>query len=62
MCPIKHKKNDKWFTSDFYKMVVDLYHSGQRLSNLSSKYSVSKVTNYAWIKSLLQWKWRMVLP
>jgi len=31
-------------------MVVDLYHSGQSVINLSSEYGVSEVTIYAWIK------------
>jgi len=43
-------KNDKRYNDDFRKMVVDLYHSGQKIKDLSSEYSVSEVTIYAWIK------------
>lgn len=31
-------------------MVVDLYHAGQSVRNLSSEYGVSEVTIYTWIK------------
>lgn len=36
----------------FRKMVVDLYHSGHAVRDLSSEYGVSEVTIYAWIKKL----------
>jgi len=45
-------KNGKRYSDDFRKMVVDLYHSGQSVKNLSSEYGVSEVTIYAWIKKL----------
>lgn len=47
---MKHKNNGKRYNDDFRKMVVDLYHSGQSVGNLSSEYGVSEVTIYAWIK------------
>jgi len=31
-------------------MIVDLYHSGQKVKDLSSEYGVSDVTIYSWIK------------
>lgn len=45
-------KNGKRYNDDFRKMVVDLYHSGQPVRDLSSEYGVSEVTIYAWIKKL----------
>src|SRR5690625_6267321 len=50
MCPMKHKYNIKRYNDDFRKMVVELYHSGQKVRDLSSEYGVSEVTIYAWIK------------
>lgn len=49
---MKHKNNGKRYNDDFRKMIVDLYHSGQSVKNLSSEYGVSEVTIYAWIKKL----------
>ena len=46
-------KNGKRYNDDFRKMVVDLYHSGQSVRDLSSEYGVSEVTIYAWIKKLI---------
>ena len=40
----------KQFNDDFRKMVVELYHSGQAVRDLSSEYGVSEVTIYTWIK------------
>jgi len=47
---MKHKRNGNRYNDDFRKMVVDLYHSGQNVKDLSSEYGVSEVTIYAWIK------------
>lgn len=33
-------------------MIVNLYHLGQAISNLNSKYGVLEVTIYKWIKEL----------
>ncbi len=49
---MKHKNNGKRYNDDFRKMIVDLYDSGQSVTNLSSEYGVSEVTIYAWIKKL----------
>nr|WP_144922645.1 IS3 family transposase [Paenibacillus bovis] len=38
------------FNDDFKKTVVDLYHSGSSVKDLSSEYGVSEVTIYKWIK------------
>jgi len=43
-------KNGNRYSDDFRKMVVDLYHSGQSVKDLSGEYGVSEVTIYAWIK------------
>ncbi|MDQ0162542.1 transposase [Bacillus alveayuensis] len=45
-----NQNNGKKFNDDFKKMVVDLYHSGHLVKDLSSEYSVSEVTIYNWIK------------
>ena len=50
MCPMKNKKNGNRYTNDFKEMIVDLYHSGQKVKDLSSEYGVSDVTIYSWIK------------
>ena len=47
---MKHKNNGNRYNDDFRKMVVYLYHSGQKVKDLSSEYGVSEVTIYAWIK------------
>ncbi|MBJ8032015.1 IS3 family transposase [Bacillus cereus group sp. N21] len=41
---------NKKFNEEFKKMVVELYHSGQPVKQLSSEYGVSEVTVYKWIK------------
>lgn len=50
MCPMKNNKNSNRYTNDFKEMIVDLYHSGQKVKDLSSEYGVSEVSIYAWIK------------
>jgi len=40
-------KSGKRYNDDFRKMVVDLYHSGQSVRNLSSEYGVYEVMDYA---------------
>lgn len=47
---MKHKNNGNRYNDVFCKMVVDLYHSGQKVKGFSSEYGVSEVTIYAWIK------------
>ncbi len=46
------KNNGKRYNDDFKSMVVDLYHSGSSVKDLSSEYGVSNVTIYKWIKDL----------
>lgn len=38
------------YNEDFKKTVVDLYHSGSQVKDLSGEYGVSEVTIYKWIK------------
>ncbi|OWZ82637.1 IS3 family transposase [Natranaerobius trueperi] len=42
----------KNYSDDFKKTVVDLYHSGTSVKDLSSEYGVTEVTIYKWIKQL----------
>ncbi|OWZ82669.1 transposase, partial [Natranaerobius trueperi] len=39
----------KNYSDDFKKTVVDLYHSGTSVKDLSSEYGVTEVTIYKWI-------------
>lgn len=47
-----NQNTSKKFNEDFKKMVIDLYHSGSSVKDLSSEYGVSEVTIYKWIKKL----------
>jgi transposase len=42
----------KRYNQEFKQTVVELYHSGTPVSQLSSEYGVSEVTIYKWIKQL----------
>lgn len=44
---------NKKFNEEFKKMVVELYHSGRSVKELSSEYGVSEVPIYKWIKNIL---------
>lgn len=46
MSVMKRKK----YNDDFKKTVVDLYHTGTPVIELSSEYGISEVTIYKWIK------------
>jgi len=50
MCPMNHNKNVNCYNDNFRKMMVEFYHSSQKDKDLSSKYGVSDVTIYSWIK------------
>ncbi|MDF9411016.1 hypothetical protein E1B06_04680 [Brevibacillus laterosporus] len=47
---MEHKKTNKRYNKDFKRTVVDLYHSGYSVKELSSEYGISEVTIYKWIK------------
>ncbi|WP_312755495.1 transposase [Rummeliibacillus suwonensis] len=40
----------KKYNQEFKQTVVQLYRSGQAVSDLASEYGVSEVTIYKWIK------------
>lgn len=46
------RKNGNRYSSEFKNQIVDLYHSGKPVMELSSEYSVSTVTIYKWIQNL----------
>ena len=52
MCPMEHKNNGKRYNGDYREMVVELYRSGESVSDISREYGVSEVSIYAWIKKL----------
>ena len=43
-------KKRKRYNDDFKMTMVDLYHSGSSVKDLSSEYGVSEATIYKWIK------------
>ena len=47
---MERKNKGKKYNDDFKKMIVDLYHSGNSVKDLSGEYGVSEVTIYKWIK------------
>ncbi|RAS75110.1 hypothetical protein A3863_25985 (plasmid) [Priestia endophytica] len=50
MSELKRKPTGKKYNDDFKKTIVDLYHAGNSVKNLSSEYGVSEVTIYKWVK------------
>lgn len=42
--------SQKRYNQEFKQTVIELYHSGTSVSQLSSEYGVSEVTIYKWIK------------
>ncbi|UPO90010.1 IS3 family transposase [Niallia sp. Man26] len=47
---MERKPAGKKYNDDFKKTIVDLYHSGSPVKELSSEYGVSEVTIYKWVK------------
>lgn len=47
MSSMKSKK----YNEEFKKTMVELYHSGNSVKDLSSEYGISEVTIYKWIKA-----------
>ncbi|GLY12963.1 hypothetical protein [Pseudobacillus badius] len=43
---MERKPTGKKYNDDLKKVIVDLYHSGSSVKELSSKYGVSEVTIY----------------
>ncbi|MFU7590451.1 IS3 family transposase [Priestia sp. RMT2NF4] len=48
---MERKRAGKTYNDEFKKTIVDLYHAGNSVKNLSSEYSVSEVTIYKWVKA-----------
>lgn len=46
------RKNGNRYSSEFKNQIVNLYHSGKPVMELSSEYGVSTVTIYKWIQNL----------
>ena len=42
--------SNKRYNEDFKRTIVDLYHSGSSVKDLSSEYGVTEVSIYQWIK------------
>ncbi|UAT29134.1 IS3 family transposase [Bacillus badius] len=47
---MERKPAGKKYNDDFKKTIVDLYHSGSSVKELSGEYGVSEVTIYKWVK------------
>lgn len=47
---MERKNTGKKYNDEFKKTVVDLYHSGTSVEELSNEYDVSDMTIYKWIK------------
>ena len=50
MSELERKPVGKKYNDDFKKTIVDLYHSGSPVKELSSEYGESEVTIYKWVK------------
>ncbi len=50
MSVLERKDKGKKYNNEFKKTIVDLYHSGNSVKELSGEYGVSEVTIYKWIK------------
>ena len=50
MFELERRPTGKKYNDEFKKTIVDLYHAGNSLKELSSKYDVSEVTIYKWVK------------
>ncbi|MFE7084056.1 hypothetical protein [Priestia megaterium] len=43
---MEHKRAGKTYNDEFKKTIVDLYHGGNSVKDLSNEYGVSEVTKY----------------
>ncbi|OLO23247.1 transposase, partial [Priestia megaterium] len=48
---MERKRAGKTYNDEFKKTIVDLYHAGNSVKDLSSEYGVSEVTIYKWVKA-----------
>ena len=51
MSEIERKRAGKRYNDEFKKTIVDLYHVGNSVKELSSEYGVSEVAIYKWVKA-----------
>lgn len=49
---MRHKRNGIHYSDKLCQLIVDLYHSHQKVKDLSSLYGVSDVTIHLWVKKL----------
>ncbi|KRF52572.1 transposase [Bacillus sp. Soil768D1] len=47
---MERKNTGKKYNNEFKKTVVDLYHSGNSVIELSYEYGISEVSIYKWVK------------
>lgn len=45
------KKNGNRYSSEFKQQIVDLYHTGKSVTELSREYGISTVAIYNWIQN-----------
>jgi len=55
---IERKRAGKKYNDEFKKTIVDLYHAGNAVKDLSSEYGVSEVTIYKWVKAFYPYQFR----
>lgn len=48
---MERKRVGKTYNDELKKTIVDLYHAGNSVKELSSEYGVSEVTIYKWAKA-----------
>ncbi|WEA46110.1 transposase [Priestia aryabhattai] len=48
---MERKRAGKIYNDEFKKTIVDLYHAGNSVKDLSSEYGVSEVTIYKGVKA-----------
>ena len=53
MSVLERKNTGKKYNNEFKKTIVDLYHSGNSVKELSGEYGVSEVTIYKWVKEFI---------
>lgn len=55
---MERKNTGKKYNNEFKKTIVDLYHSGNSVKELSGEYGVSEVTIYKWVKEFTPYQFR----
>ena len=52
MSVLERKTTGEKHNNEFKKTIVDLYHSGNSVKELSGEYGVSEFTIYKWVKKV----------